>query len=132
MADDDLGDFQAVMSEISQLIDAKELPRDLIGDLDITEVIEAVSGLVSGELGNLQGLSDDPAENENVLRSVVQAAAMKAFFSGLAIGSARGTPAFQESDLVVPLSTDSMEQLGVRILRDGVVTLHLVTPEEDI
>lgn len=121
-----MDDFADTMKAISRMIDDGNVDADLLGDLDLPTVFSEIAGLVSAELMHLQGLGDDPDENENALRQTIQNAATKAFFAGLAVGGSRAGD--MDDALVVPVPAEALEAIGLAAIRDGMVTFHLVSP----
>lgn len=117
------------MSEVSQMIDAGTINPELLGDLELGEVVQELAGLVSGELMHLGELGEDAEANEIALRGIMQTAAFKAFFSGLYVGSQRAQQS--DSEIVVQVPPGVLEAIGIAAIRDNVVTFHLVTSPDD-
>lgn len=121
-------DFADTMKLVSQMIDDGNVDQDLLGDLDLPTVFTEIAGLVSNELMHLQGLTDDPTENEDRLRQTIQNAAVKAFFAGLAVGASRSS---SDDDIYVTVPAEAIEAIGLAAIRDRMVTFHLVTPDSE-
>jgi hypothetical protein len=121
-------DFRQTMAFVSEMIDNGRVDDELLGDLELPVVLGEIASLVSNELMHLSGLGEDPEQNESQLRTLVQQAANKAFFAGLAIGTARGG---YDNQVILPVLPDQLEQIALGAIRDGVLQIQLVaaTPE---
>lgn len=124
-----MSDLSETMGMISIMIDQGGVDEAVLGDLDLAEVIQEVSGLVSGELMHFKDLSgDDPQHNENVLRDTVQNAAFKAFFAGLVVGTERAAAG---GTIIVEVPADAIEQIGLQAIRQRGVSFQLRAVEEE-
>lgn len=115
--------FTEAMDHASSMVDAGEITEDLLGELDLEEAITSIAALVSTELSHLTGLTDDPEQNQEAMRSLIQTAALKAFFTGMILGRSNTEP----EGITVPVPADLIAALGVSMIRDGVLTLTLVS-----
>lgn len=119
--------FSDDVAKAKAMVDSGEVTQDVLGELDATEIIFEMESLVSEELTHLAGLSDDADANEEAMRQVMQNAAIKAFFAGLLVvqtkNDAHGVP--------VGVSPEVLQEIGLRVIRDGVITFTLFAEDEE-
>lgn len=122
-------DLNSYLAEISEAIDQGMVNEEIIGDLDLPELITMISGLVSAELRHMKGLTeDDPTKNEEVLRTVLENAALKSFLTGFYYGN-NGEK--NQEGIAVTVPGEVMEKLGLSLIRDGLLTINLVQEQEE-
>lgn len=121
-------DLNEAFSAVSHIVNEGELDQEDLGDLQLGDLVRELHGVVSSELMHLRDLSeDDPEKNQDVLRNVAVQSSLKAFLAGLLVGREQGG---DQDGIVVTVDPAALQEIGVAAIRDGVLTIHLVTPPE--
>lgn len=108
-----------------QTVDRGDVDEDDLANIDPAELSAQLQGVVSGQLMHLSDLGD-PEQNEDTLREATVQATLKAFMAGLSVGREQAN----EATLYVPISSATMEAIGLQAIRDHEISFRLAPPSE--
>lgn len=116
--------LEEIVTAVEEMLAEGPVPTELLGDLELDDVVDQINNVVSNEMMHLKGLGDDPVQNEEVMSRTIATAALKTFLVGLVIGESR------QPGLHVRVSQVELEELALQIIRTGSANFALVGHQE--
>lgn len=103
------------------LVESSQVEQDMLGDYDLSEVVTAISGVITGELESIT-MSDDPELADRIMRQVLQTVGFKSFLAGFLASRVNSGDTVE-----VQVPAEAIEAIALAAIKSGTLSFSLVT-----